>query len=141
MAIDVLIRFMKIVLCEIGGDEFSPFSDSIYLAKKAIGLIDQFHSFVSCPKCHKLYQKQEVVDFKQEDIPTVMKCQHVEFPNSPLRNSRICNTQLSLKIGTANRTIIQPKLIYPFSGIKQQLVTLYRRPGFERYLRHWENRQ
>ena len=70
-----------------------------------------------------------------------MKCQHVEFPNSPLHNSRICNTQLSLKIGAANRTIIRPKLIYPFSGIKQQLVTLYRRPGFERYLRHWENRQ
>ena len=73
-AIDVLIRFMKIVLCEIGGDEFSPFPDSIYLAKKAIGLKDRFHSFVSCPKCHKLYQKQEVVDFKQGDIPTVMKC-------------------------------------------------------------------
>jgi len=32
-------------------------------------------------------------------------------------------------------------LIYPFSGIKQQLITLYRRPGFERYLRHWKNRQ
>jgi len=31
---------MKIVLCEIGGDEFSPFSDLIYLAKKAIGLKD-----------------------------------------------------------------------------------------------------
>ena len=117
---------MKIVLCEIGGDEFSPFPDSIYLAKKAIGLKDQFHSFVPCPKCHKLYQKQEVVDFKQGNIPTVMKCQHVEFPNSQLRNSRICNTQLSLKIGAANRTIIRPKLIYPFSGIKQQLVTLYR---------------
>ena len=119
MAIDVLIRFMKIVLCEISGNEFSPFPDSIYLAKKAIGLKDRFHSFVSYSKYYKLYQKQEVVDFKQGDIPTVIKCQYVEFLNSPLRNSRICNTQLSLKIGVANRTIIRSKLIYPFSGIKQ----------------------
>jgi len=56
-AIDVLIRFMKIVLCEISGDEFSPFPDLIYLAKKAIGIKDQFHSFVPYPKCYKLHQK------------------------------------------------------------------------------------
>ena len=118
MAIDVLIRFMKIVLYEIGGDEFSPFPDSIYLAKKAIGLKDRFHSFIPCPKCHKLYQKQEVVDFKQENIPTVMEYQHIEFSNLILRNLQICNIQLFLKINTANRIIIRSKLIYPFSGIK-----------------------
>ena len=73
MAIDVLIRFIKIVLCEIGGDEFSPFPDSIYLAKKVIGLKDRFHCFVPFPKCHKLYQKQKVVDFKQGDISIIMK--------------------------------------------------------------------
>ena len=74
MAIDILIRFMKIVLCKIGDNEFNSFSDSIYLTKKAIRLKYRFHSFVSYSKCHKLYQKQEVVDFKQEDIPTIMKC-------------------------------------------------------------------
>jgi len=133
---------MKLVLIEIGGDDFKTFPDSIYLTKKVLGLEDNFQSFVPCPKCHKLYQKQEVTNFQQEDVPTIMKCQHVEFPNSALRKSRLCNTPLSRKIGvSANRTIIRPNLTYPFSGIRQQLASMYNRPGFERCLRVWANRQ
>ena len=71
-----------------------------------------------------------------------MKCQHIEFPNSSFRKTRPCNTSLSQKIGVSvNRTIIRPNLIYPFSGIKQQLASMYRRPGFEHHLKHWTNRQ
>ena len=88
MAIDILIRFMKIVLCKIGSNEFSPFSDLIYLAKKALGLKDQFQSFVSCMKCHKLYSKQEVENFRQNETLTIMKCNHVEFPNSARQRLR-----------------------------------------------------
>ena len=83
-----------------------------------------------------------MTNFQQEDVPTIMKCQHVEFSNSALRKSRLCNTPLSRKIGVlANRTIIQPNLTYPFSGIRQQLASMYNRPGFERCLRVWANRQ
>ncbi len=140
-ATEALIKFMKLVLIEIGGDNFRDFPDSIYLAKKTLGLKDQFHSLVSCPKCHKLYQKQEVTNFQQNGIPAIMTCRHIEFPNSSLRNSRSCNTPLSRKIGvSANRTVIRPNLIFPFSGIRQQIATMYRRPGFESHLRHWANR-
>ena len=31
-------------------------------------------------------------------------------------------------------------MIYPFAGIQQQLVRLYRQFGFENLLRHWANR-
>ena len=85
---------MKLVLIEIGGDDFKTFPDSIYLTKKVLGLEDNFQSFVPCPKCHKLYQKQEVTNFQQEDTLTVMKCRHIEFPNSSICKSRLCNTLL-----------------------------------------------
>ena len=83
-ATEALIKFMKLVLSEIGCDDANEFLESLYLTKKALGLYDQFHSFVPCPKCHKLYQKQEVTNFHLDDNPAVMKCQHIEFPNSSL---------------------------------------------------------
>ncbi|GBC48175.2 hypothetical protein GLOIN_2v1775288 [Rhizophagus irregularis DAOM 181602=DAOM 197198] len=123
---------MKLALCEFSSDDFNDFPDSIYLTIKKLGLNDQFHSFVPCPKCHKLYKKEEVVDFKQEDNPAIMKCQHIEFPNSSVHRSRLCNTALSEKISVStNRTIIRPNLMYPFAGINQQLDTMFCRPGSE----------
>src|SRR6266498_765690 len=70
-----------------------------------------------------------------------MTCRHIEFPNSSLHNSRSCNTPLSRKISvSANRTVIRPNLIFPFSGIRQQIATMYCRPSFKSHLRHWANR-
>src|SRR6266540_7516458 len=135
---EALIKFMKLVLIKIEGDNFRDFPNSIYLAKKTFGLKDQFYSLISCPKCHKLYQKQEVTNFQQNGIPAIMTCRHIEFPNSSLRNSRSCNTPLSRKIGvSANRTVIRPNLIFPFSRIQQQIITIYYHPDFESHLRHW----
>ena len=137
-ATESLLKFMKLVLDEIGGDNFKSFPTSLYLAKKALGLKDQFQSFVPCAKCHKLYNKQEVIDFRQDGTLTVKKCDHVEFPNSSRRRMRPCNTPLSRQIDVST---VQPELIFPFAGIRQQLTTMYRRQGFESHLRHWSNRQ
>jgi hypothetical protein len=78
---------MKLVLTEIGGDEFRNFLNSIYLTKKALGLNDRFHHFVPYSKYHKMYQKQEVVNFQQNNMPTVIKYQHVKFFNSSIRKT------------------------------------------------------
>ena len=86
---------MKLVLTEIGGNDFSEFPDSLYLARKVLGLKDMFHSFVPCPKCHKLHRKQEVENFQQDGSLTIMTCRHVEFPNSLHRRSCAYNTALS----------------------------------------------
>ncbi|EXX65698.1 hypothetical protein RirG_130750 [Rhizophagus irregularis DAOM 197198w] len=126
---------MKLALCEFSSNDFNDFPDSLYLTRKKLGLNDQFYSFVPCPKCHKLYKKEEVVDFKQEDNPAIMKCQHIEFSNSSVRRSRLCNTALSEKISAStNQTIIRPNLMYPFAKINQQLATMFCRPGRENLL-------
>jgi hypothetical protein len=136
-ATESLIKFMKLVLSEIGGDDYSEFPASLYLARKVLGLKDQFHIFVPCPKCHKLYQKQEVENFKQDGSLAVMNCRHVEFPNSAHRKSRTCNMPLS----QVTRSTIRPELEFPFASIQQQLAIMFRRPEFEMSLRHWTNSQ
>jgi hypothetical protein len=62
-ATESLIKFMKLVLVEIGGEDFSEFPNSLYLARKILGLKDRFRILVPCPKCHKLYERQEVINF------------------------------------------------------------------------------
>ncbi|CAB4428215.1 unnamed protein product [Rhizophagus irregularis] len=69
-----LIKFIKIVLKEIGGSEFDEFPDSLYTARKKLGMQDNFHTFAACPKCHKLYKKQEVEAFQESETLAIMKC-------------------------------------------------------------------
>ena len=137
-ATESLIKFMKLVLTEIGGDRFNRFPSTLYLAKKSLGLKDRFHSFVPCTKCHKLYNSDEVVNFRQNDTLSIMKCNHVEFLNSSIRRLRPCNTPLSRKMDNSN--FFQPKLIHPFASIREQLGVMFRRQGFENHLRHWADR-
>ena len=114
-ATESLVKFMKLVLTEIGGNEFTNFPSTLYLAKKSLGFNDRFHSFVPCPKCHKLYNKDEVVNFCQNETLSIMRCNHIEFPNSSSRRLKPCDIPLSQKLD--NLGIIQPELIFPFAGI------------------------
>ncbi|EXX64553.1 hypothetical protein GLOIN_2v1786478 [Rhizophagus irregularis DAOM 181602=DAOM 197198] len=85
IATEALIQFIKLLLIEIGSSNFEEFPDSLYLARNVLRLKDQYHNFVACLKCHKLYNKKEVEEFQQNGNLTVMKCSHVEFPNSTSR--------------------------------------------------------
>ncbi|CAB4428198.1 unnamed protein product [Rhizophagus irregularis] len=129
------LKFMKIVLKEIGGDIYDSFPDSLYLARIQLGLKDRFHSFVPCPKCHKLYNKTDMDEIQKNDSIGIIRCSHVKFPNSASRRTKSCQTVL------AEREVKKPELIYLFVPIHQQLEALYHRPHFERLLRHWSNRR
>ncbi|RHZ76109.1 hypothetical protein Glove_203g5 [Diversispora epigaea] len=139
-ATESLIKFIKLLLSEIGNSEFDTFPNSIYMTKKELGLRDDFYSFPTCPKCHKLYNKQEVEDYKENDTNSVMKCRHVEFPNSATRQNRQCQTILSEQVPTMDRFKLKFKLVYPFARIQQQLMAFYNRSNFENFLRQWLNR-
>jgi hypothetical protein len=140
-ATESLIKFFKLVLIEIGGSDFDTFPNSLYQARKDLDLKDRFHSFVACPKCHKLYNKQEVKNFRRNERLAIMKCSHVVFPNSITRRLKMCQTPLSQQTTLLNSQIsIKPELIFPFVSIKQQLEVMYYQPNFENSLRHWVNR-
>ena len=83
---------MKLVLTEISNNaaNFEDFPDSIYSTREVFGLKDRFQNFVACLKYHKLHNKQEVENFHENENLSVMKCQHVEFPNSATRRLKLC---------------------------------------------------
>jgi hypothetical protein len=135
-----LIKFIRIILTEISDSEFDEFLNSLYMARNYLGLQDKFLIFVPCPKCHKLYQKHEVESFQQNETLAIMECHHIEFPNSSVRRSFLCETPLSRQTRLLNSHKNIPELIYPFNGIRQQLAAMFLRDGFENSLRHWANR-
>lgn len=137
-ATESLIKFMRLLLKEIDDNTFKDFPGTLHKARKFLGLKDQFHSFAACPNCHKLYNEQEVTEFCEDGTPAIMKCQHIEFPNSSRRS--ICRTPLSHQTRSLNKVSNHSEMIYPVSMIHQQLATLYLRTGFENSLRHWINR-
>ena len=63
-ATESLIKFMKLLLTEIGSSDYGEFPNSLYTARSIMGLRDRFQTFASCSKCHKLYNKQEVENFQ-----------------------------------------------------------------------------
>src|SRR5271170_4987251 len=103
-ATEALIKFMKLVLIKINGTKFEDFCESLYTIKKLLELSDQFVNFVACQKCHKLYKKEDVVDFQQNNWPSIMNCTHIEFPNSTTRRSY--NTILSIQSKLLNGSIV-----------------------------------
>src|SRR5205085_10775963 len=129
MATESLVKFMKLILTEISGNEFTNFPSTLYLAKKSLGFNDRFHSFVSCPKCHKLYNKDEVVNFRRNETLSIMRCNHIEFPNSFSQRLKPCDIPLSRKPDYI--AIIQPELVFPYAGIREQLRSEERRVGKE----------
>ena len=137
-ATESLIKFIKLLLREINGPTFENFPATLYKTRNILNLEDRFHSFVACTKCHKLYNKQEVEEFRQDGILAVMKCQHIEYPNSSRR--QMCQNPLSHQLKLLNEVSNQSEMIYPFSTIRQQLAILYLQPGFEKSLRHWVSR-
>ncbi|EXX62931.1 hypothetical protein RirG_157130 [Rhizophagus irregularis DAOM 197198w] len=141
-ATEVLIQFIKLLLIEIGGSNFEEFPGSLYLARNVLGLKDQHHNFAACLKCHKLYNKKEVEEFQQNGNLTVMKCSHVEFPNSTSRRLKQCQTPLAERSTLLHGRIkIRSEKIFPFASIRNQLASMYCRLGFERNLRHWSERK
>ena len=66
-ATEVLIKFMKLVLIKISGDEFKRFCKNLNKTKQFFELSDKFISFVTCSKYHKLYKEDKVTDFQQDD--------------------------------------------------------------------------
>ena len=87
-ATEALIKFIKLILTEIGNVESEDFVSSLYMAKNFLGLSDQFVKFVACKKCHKLYKKDEVANFRQ------LKCAYVQFSNLAIRKRKVCNILL-----------------------------------------------
>ncbi|RHZ86358.1 hypothetical protein Glove_52g2 [Diversispora epigaea] len=88
------------------------------MTKKELKLRDDFYSFPTCLKYHKLYNKQEVKDYKENDTNSVMKYWHIEFSNSATRQNRQYQTILFEQVPTIDRFKLKFKLVCLFAGIR-----------------------
>src|SRR5271170_669869 len=93
-ATDTLLKFMKLVLTEISGTKFELFCSSLYTANMFLGISNEFVKFVIYKKYHKLYNRNKVTKFWQNNQISTMKCTHVEFSNLVTKQKKICNTAL-----------------------------------------------
>ncbi|CAG8617695.1 8373_t:CDS:1 [Funneliformis mosseae] len=122
-AIDDLIKYIKIVLKDCKSINHKSFSNSLYILRKSLGLIDQFTQFAAYQKYHKLYKKYKVIS---EDNNTIRKCSHVKFPNSTTKESKQCQIPLGKKILLNNSISIVSELVYSVLSIQQQIFSIFR---------------
>jgi hypothetical protein len=113
-ATEALIKFVKFLLKEYGNLDHESFPNSLYMARKILGLVDRFVSFAACQKCHKLYKRDDVL---AQDERSIMNCSHVEFPNSNTKRYKQYRTPLAKQITINNRISAMPELVYPIASI------------------------
>jgi Transposase family tnp2 len=134
VAVDALIKFFRLVLLDADKRRFNKFPTSEYNARKLLEIGGQTKMFAVCPDCNKLHNTE---NNRQDGF----KCDHVEFPTHPMQNRReACGTEILKKVLTVKGYIWRPKLQFPLPSLKNQLITLFQRPGFEQQLRKWTNR-
>ncbi|CAB5390559.1 unnamed protein product [Rhizophagus irregularis] len=132
IALEVLIKFLHIVLTRLDKSQFKNFPASLYLAKKMLNIFQPKMQLAVCNNCHKLYNVRNIVKYKKEGKAAIANCLHEEFPDNPVSSHRNkCNNPLSILKKRKGEIIAVPRMIYPKPSIRQQLSMLYQRPGFE----------
>ena len=129
-----LIKYFKI-------NEADMLPASIHTVKSSLGILTKYKKYVSCPKCHKLYNPLEIKEYKEDDQSACKRYIHIEFPNhrSMIKWSP-CHELLAELINTKEGALLWLLKLYPIRSIKQQLYIMYQRAGFENMLRHSSNR-
>src|SRR5213080_2432876 len=135
VAINSLIKFFWIVLSDADNERFKNFPTSSYMMRKMLEFGKHSKRYAVCPSCNKLYKESEILS------TSGFKCNHVEFLNHPKRNLRKSyGTEVTDWVSTTSGFINKPKMVYPLSSLKAQIIAMYQRPGFESLLEKWTNR-
>src|ERR1051325_12174543 len=136
IALEVLIKFLHVVLTRLNKSQFKNFPASLYIAKNMLNIFQPKMQLVVCSDCHKLYNTKNIVEYKEEGEVAIMNCSHEEYPNNPIpsRHNK-CNNPLTVIKRNKDKTIAIPRMLYSKPSIRQQLSMLYQRPGFENMLK------
>lgn len=140
-AMEPMLKFIKILLQLVGNVKVDIKSYRQLLKKNE----HIFIKYVVCPnpKCHTLYnpnmQLYKVVEGKKECV----KCSHVAYPRHPYAHHRKpCGEPLAEEIKTSKGvSVFRAKKIYCYRRIKDSIVPLFQRTGFEEACAHWTTRE
>ena len=135
-ALEVLIKFLRIILTRFNKRQFEEFPTSLYKAKKLLKIFQPKMQLAVCTDCHKLHNATNITTYKEDGKVAIMKCLHQEFPNNPIPSHRKpCNNPLSVFKKNKGEVIAVPRMLYPKPSVRHQLSMLYQRPNFERMLK------
>ena len=121
---------IKILLKDCENIDHESFPNTLYKAKKSLGLVDQFTSFAAYQKCHKLYNKDDVTNIQRQ---TVMKCSHIEFPNLSTKRFKECETPLAKQISLNNRIAFRPELVYQWQAFGSNFTICSNSPNLKNH--------
>lgn len=140
--------FLNLLSSIFGLEGLSEFSRQLpqntYQAKKYIGHEgDCFKKYVSCPKCHYIYD-MDICKCKMPD-GTIQsrKCTFVKFPNHPMNayRTKYCGGMLMKSVKTSSGTLaLQPNQVFCYRSIIDALQALLEKPNFSKQCEVWRNR-
>ena len=77
---DALVKFIRRVFQHYDIEDADRLPTSIFTAKSSLGFSMKYREYAMCPECYTLYNPTELKNYKEDGQPSVMKCEHVEFP-------------------------------------------------------------
>ena len=102
---------------------------------------NDFRRFVSCPKCHTIYEFEKCFVDVAKTIPKM--CSFSKFPNHPHRSRRQpCGSQLLTSVVTKDGfRKFYPLKLYCYKPLIESLRTLCSKPGVLKSCEHWRERK
>ena len=140
--------FLGLLVTMFGLSQMSEFvkhlPKTILQARKFIGHCrDNFTKYVSCPKCHYVYD-MDICKIRMSDKSfQSRKCTFVKFPNHPQRvHRKSCDTVLMKSVKTsAGTTILYPRQVFCYRSIIGALQDFVKKPNFIQQCELWRNHE
>ena len=139
--------FLNLLSSIFGLERFSEFVQQLphntYRSRKYIGHEgDCFKKYVSCPKCHYVYDL-DICSCKMPD-GTIQsrKCTFVKFPNHPMNalRRRYCDGVLMKTVKTSSGTLaLYPTQVFCYKSIIDSSQALLGRPNFVQQCELWRH--
>jgi len=77
---DALVKFIRQVFQHYHIKDADRLPTSIFTAKSSLSFSTKYREYGMCQECFTLYNPADLKNYKEDDQPTIKKCDHVEFP-------------------------------------------------------------
>lgn len=149
-AINALFQFMHIflsLLSKLVGSQFlvsmlETFPKSVIQCRKILRISEKnFEKYVTCVKCHSIYQYDTCYEKGLRGKLTSRRCPYVAFPkHKQVFRRQQCGALLLREVKCGPKTFCYPFKTYCWKSIIDTLHALISRPDFLRKCEHWRAR-
>ena len=112
---------------------------NVYFLKKLVGCESDITFYVSCPRCHSIYNYKDCVVYRNGRSESRL-CSFVEFPNQVRRRVK-CDTLLLRRVKQSSESKLIPQKTYPYISLTTSLTKLCNQTDFLQKCEHWRNRK